>query len=255
MNRRAPCAALVGAVILALTASGIAAAHVVRQFGPYTIALGWLGEPTYVGEHNAIVAVVKDAAGNPVNDLASGDLTVTVSAGGQSTAALPLDPSYDEDTGLGTPGEYTADMIPTIPGDYTFHLAGKVHDTAVDETATSSDTTFNSVEDPASVQFPVKVPTTTEISDKVDKLDSRLTSATAEASGSADAIKAATDAAGAATSAVESATEAFTAAQATANEASNAANRALIVGAVVGGIGILLGLAGIILGLRARRRA
>ena len=241
MNRRTIGAAASGAAVLALALSGIASAHVVKQFGPYSIALGWLSEPTYVGEQNAIVAIVTDAKGAPVNDLGSGDLTVTVSAGGQTTAALPLDPSYDPDTGLGTPGEYFADLIPTLPGDYTFHLAGKVHDTAVDEVATSSDTTFNSVEDPATIQFPVKVPTTVEISTKLDKMDPRVQSAADAASAAADSVKSATDVAGAA--------------QAAAADASSQASQALIVGGLVGGLGVVLGLAGIALALRARKAA
>lgn len=156
MNRRMPGIALSAAALLAITASSVASAHIVKQFGSYSIALGWLTEPTFVGEPNAVVAIVTDDKGKPVNDLASGDLTVVVSAAGQTSATLPLDPSYDPDTGFGTQGLYSTDVIPTQPGDYTFHLAGKVHGTAVDETATSSDTTFNAVEDPSSVQFPVK---------------------------------------------------------------------------------------------------
>ncbi len=241
MNRRAIGAALSGAAILVMIVSGMASAHVVRQFGSYSIALGWLTEPTFVGEQNAVVAIVTDSKGSPVNDLRAGDLTVTVSAGGQSTAALPLDPSYDPDTGFGTPGLYFTDVIPTQPGDYTFHLSGKVHDATVDETSTSSDTTFNAVEDPASVQFPVKVPTTTELWTKVDRLDARIQSAA--------------DAASAATGSIQSAADAASAAQASATNAANLASQALIVGIVVGGIGILAGLAGVVLAIRARKAA
>ena len=262
MNRRTIGAALSGAAILATIVSGAASAHVVKQFGAYSIALGWLTEPTFVGEPNAVVAIVTDDKGKPVNDLNSGDLTVTVAAGGQTSAVLPLDPSYDADTGFGTQGLYFTDLIPTQPGDYTFHLAGKVHDTAVDETATSSDTTFNAVEDPASVQFPVKVPTTTEISDKVDKLNTRVQTAADAASPATGSIQSATDAANAATTSVKSATDAAAAAQTAANaaqaSASNAASQAsqaLLVGVLVGGLGVLLGLAGVALALRARKAA
>ena len=262
MNRRTIGAALGGAVILAIAASGIASAHVVKQFGTYSIALGWLTEPTFVGEANAVVALVTDDKGHPVNDLNAGDLTVTVSAAGQTSAVLPLDPSYDEDTGFGTQGLYFTDVIPTQPGDYTFHLSGKVHDATVDETATSSDTTFNAAEDPGSVQFPVKVPTTTEIATKVDKLDGRVQTAADAASAATSAIQAATDAANAAAASVKAATDAATAAQtaasaaqASASNASSQASQALLVGALVGGLGVLLGLTGVVLALRARKAA
>jgi len=262
MNRRTIGAALSGAAILVIATSGIASAHVVKQFGSYSIALGWLTEPTFVGEPNAVVAIVTDANGKPVNDLNSGDLTVTVTAGGQTSAVLPLDPSYDADTGFGTQGLYFTDLMPTQPGDYTFHLAGKVHDAAVDETATSSDTTFNAAQDAASVQFPVKVPTTTEISAKVDKLDTRVQTAADAASAATTSIQTATDAATAATAAAKTATDAATAAQTTATaaqtaaaNAANQASQALLAGVLVGGLGILIGLAGIILAIRARKAA
>ena len=71
-------------------------------------------------------------------------------------ARPPLDllNKFDPDTGLGVPGDYEAPLVPTAPGDYTFHLSGKIHDTVVDETATSSDSTFNSVVDATDIQFP-----------------------------------------------------------------------------------------------------
>ena len=218
MHRRAIRIALCGAVILAATTAGITSAHVVKQFGAYSIALGWLHEPAYVGADNAVQVIVKDASGNPVNDVPSSDFGVTVSAGGQTSAVLPLNASADPDTGLGTPGEYTAHLTPTIPGVYTFHLAGTVHGTAVDETVSSSDTTFNQVEDQSAAQFPAKVPSTTELATKVDRQDSRIA-----------------------------------AAQAAASDASNAAATALIVGGLVGGLGILLGAAGLIVAMRARQ--
>ena len=227
MHRRSVTAAVVGAVLLAAAAGGVASAHIVKQFGPYSIALGWLVEPTYVGERNAVVVIVKDATGNPVDDIKAGDLTVSATAAGQSTAPLPLIPSFDPDTGLGTHGEYAADLIPTLPGDYAFHLSGSVHGTAVDETAVSSGTTFNAVEDPTSVQFPVKVPTTTELSTKVDQLGTRVQ-------------RAADDAA---------------AAQTKADDAANSARLALAVGGILGGLGVVLGLAGVLLARRSRKAA
>ena len=173
--------AMSAAAIVAGLAAGPAQAHVLKDFGPYSVALGWVHEPTYVGQLNAVQAVVKDAAGKPVTDVADGDLTVVVSAGGQDSAALPLVATYDDDTGLGTPGDYEAPLIPTIPGDYTFHLAGKIHDTAVDETATSSDSTFDSAVDETDIQFPAKVPSLTEVSTRLDRLDARLSAAASAA--------------------------------------------------------------------------
>jgi hypothetical protein len=220
MHRRSLGAAVCGAALLAILVAGITSAHVVKSFGPYSIALGWLHEPAYVGVDNAVQVIIKDGSGNPVDDVPASDLGVTLTAGGQTSAVLPLNASHDPDTGLGTPGEYTAHVIPTIPGDYTFHLAGTVHGTAVDETVTSSDTTFDAVQDQTAAQFPARIPSTTDLSAKVDRLDSRISAGAAAA-----------------------------------GDASDAASRALIVGITLGGIGVVLGAAGIVLALRARRVA
>ncbi len=227
MRLRSSVVAMCAGVILAIGFAGVAGAHVVAQFGPYSLAIGWLHEPAYVGVDNAVQVIVKDAAGKPIDDVPASDFTVVVSTGGQQTAALPLNASADPDTGLGTPGEYTAHLIPTAPGDYTFHLVGTIHGTKVDQSFTSSATTFNAVEGQADAQFPVKVPSETEVSALVDRLTARVTSAQAAADAATGA----------------------------ASSASDAATRALEVGAVVGGAGVVCGLAGIALALRARRKA
>jgi hypothetical protein len=220
MQRHTLAVAACGAAVLAFSVAGLASAHVVNTFGSYSIALGWLHEPAYVGADNAVQVIIKDGSGKPVDDVPASDLGVTVATGGQTSAVLPLNASSDPDTGLGTPGEYTAHLTPTAPGDYTFHLSGTVHGTAVDETVTSSDTTFEAVQDQSGAEFPATVPSTTDLSGKVDRLDPRVT-----------------------------------AAQSAASDASDAANRALLVGVVVGGIGVVLGLAGVGLALRARKSA
>jgi hypothetical protein len=214
------------ALMLALILASTASAHIVKQFGTYSVAMGWLHEPTYTGVENAVQVVVKDASGQPVNDLQPGDLTVVVSTAGQQTAALPLLPSFDPDTGLGTPGEYDAVLTPTEVGDYTFHLAGSIHGQTVDETATSSDQTFDPVTDGTAVQFPVKLPAVGDLSTLIQRVDGRATSATTAAA----------------------------AAQQAASTASDDARFALIAGLSVGGLGVLLGLAGLIVGLRATGR-
>jgi hypothetical protein len=232
--------AIGAAFMLALVISSTASAHVVKQFGTYSVAMGWLHEPTYVGVENSVQVIVKDAAGKPVNDLQPGDLQVVVSTAGQQTAALPLQPSFDPDTGLGTPGEYTASLIPTQVGDYTFHLTGSIHGQAVDETAISSDQTFNSVTAGTDVQFPVKLPALGDLSTLIQRVDGRVTTANTAAT---QAQQAATQAQQAVAAAVQA-----------ANQASDNANRALLAGVLVGGLGVLLGLAGLIVGLRASRR-
>lgn len=227
--RRSAGAILAAAVLaLGLTAGSAATvrAHVVQQFGPYSVAIGWLHEPTYIGVENAVQVIVKDAAGKSVDDISPDDFHVTVTAGGQTSQSLPLNASFDPDTGLGTPGEYTAHLIPTFVGDYTFHLKGTIHGQLVDASFTSSDKTFDSVRDATEVEFPAKLPALGELATRLDRVDQR---ASAGASVAARA-------------------------SASASQAQASADRALAVGVVVGGLGFLFGLAGLLVALRVRRR-
>jgi len=194
------------------------AAHVVKQVGPYTVALGWVREPTYVGQLNAVQVVIKDAKGNPVSDLSADDLKVVVSTADQQSDPMSLAPTFDEDTGLGIPGDYEAPMIPTALGDYTFHVTGTIHSTKIDETATSSDTTFDSVVDPSAVQFPNKLPAVGDLATRIERVDARVQSQISAA-----------------------------------NDAKSSAQGALVVGIAVGGAAVLIGLVGLALAIMARR--
>ena len=242
-SRRLGVAFLASAFAVLLVA-GTADAHIVKTFGKYTVALGWVHEPTYVGEQNAVQVVIKDAAGKAVTDLNDGDLKVTVAVGGKTSDPLDLLNTFDPDTGLGVPGDYEAPIIPTAPGDYTFHLTGSIHGTAVDETATSSDSTFNSAVDATGIQFPNQLPALTDIITRLDRIDARLSASPAPSSGAA----AAASAAPVDNSAVDAATAAAASAQ-------SAANTALLVGGVIGGAGVIIGLAALVLAMRGRRPA
>src|SRR2546422_11518924 len=74
----------------------------------------------------------------------------------------------------GTPGEYNSSLIPTRPGTYAFRFTGSIKGQNVDETFTSSDHTFNNVENPATVQFPAKDPSNGELAAKLSNLDPRI---------------------------------------------------------------------------------
>ena len=234
--------AMAMAAALTIAVVGTIQAHVLKDFGQYSVALGWAVEPTYVGQVNAIQVVVKDKAGKPVTDLAEGDLKVVASVGGQDSSPLSLVSKFDEDTGLGIPGDYETPLTPTAPGDYTFHLTGSIHGQAVDETATSSDSTFDSAAEATDVEFPNKLPSLTEITTSLDRINARLSASPAP--GASAAAPAPTADAGLA--------DAVSAAQATATQARDAASSALIVGILVGAVGVILGGAALILVRRPR---
>jgi hypothetical protein len=164
------------AVLVALLSAGIVGAHVTRQAGPYTIEIGWANEPTYVGEANAVLIIVQDAADQPVTDLAEDDLKVVVLNGSEQTGELTFEPGFSVEEGWGQPGEYNAPIMPTAPGEYTFHLTGAIRGEPVDIEVTSGDETFDSVKGTSEIQFPAKLPTLTEVVTRLDQIDERLAS-------------------------------------------------------------------------------
>lgn len=166
--------AATGALLWALIAGTIVYAHVVKQAGPYTVEIGWQHEPTYVGEANGVQVIVHDADDQPITDLGTDDLKVVVSTSGQQTSELTFEPGFDLEEGDGNPGEYNAPIMPTAPGDYTFHLTGAIHGEPVDITVASSDETFDTVRGTAEIQFPTKLPGVAEIVTRLDRIDQRL---------------------------------------------------------------------------------
>jgi hypothetical protein len=162
------------ATIALLAVVAPAWAHEARNVGPYRFLVGWGSEPAFVGQENSIQLILTDrATGKPVQN--PGTLKVTAVFGTQ-TMVFPLEPTFDPDTGLGTPGDYRAWLFPTAPGDYTFHFTGTIGSQKVDESFTSGPTTFNPVQDPTTAEFPLQMPTMTELSQRVSVALPRLAS-------------------------------------------------------------------------------
>jgi hypothetical protein len=158
-------------------------AHEQRQVGAYQLTVGWAHEPTYVGEVNAVQLIIHDAKGNPIDDIGSPPtLQVEAIFGGQTSSPLDLEPSFDPDTGLGNHGEFDAALAPTAAGNYTFHFFGTLNGQKVDERFNSGPTTFNTVEEPTSVEFPTKVPALPDLATLTGRLSGRVDHAAALAS-------------------------------------------------------------------------
>jgi hypothetical protein len=168
--------AVLAAVFVALAAAAPAAAHEVRQVGAYRFTVGWGSEPAYVGQENSVQLILaRRTNGKPVVGLGT-TLRLTVSFGTQ-TMAFALAPTFDPDTGLGTPGDYRAWLFPTAPGDYTFHFSGTIGSQRIDQRFTSGPATFATVRDPEAAEFPVQTPTMTELAQRVSVALPRLASA------------------------------------------------------------------------------
>ena len=173
-----------GAVALAtagLLLATPAFAHTTKDAGPYKLTFGWRNEPAYTGTPNAVQLFVKDAKGNPVDDLGTKGLTVAVTTGTGATAKtsspMTLTSAFDPDTGLGTHGEFDAPILPTAAGTYTLHITGDITGTAVDVSAASSDKTFADVTDPTAIEFPVQTQTLPQLSSAITTLQGRVASA------------------------------------------------------------------------------
>jgi hypothetical protein len=174
----ASAAIMATAVCLLFGLAGVASAHEEREIGAFNVEVGFGDEPPYAGFKNSVQLVLSDASGNPVTDL--GDtLSVDVTTGDQTTT-LAIEPNF-EVGGDGTPGDYRAWFIPTRPGTYSFHFTGSIKGQKVDETFTSSPTTFDDVVDPTQAEFPVKDPTLGQVSQRIDQEVPRLNSAIASA--------------------------------------------------------------------------
>jgi len=160
-----------------------ASAHEARTVGAYHFLVGWGAEPAYAGQQNSVQLILTTAAGKPVTDL--GDSLKVEVIYQSHTTTLSLEPAFDPDTGLGTPGDYRAWFFPTAPGDYTFHFTGTIGSQGVDERFTSGPQTCDPVGDPTGVEFPIKNPTLTELGTAVQRQNTRIDAATADAKAAA----------------------------------------------------------------------
>lgn len=238
MSNRASALAL--AVLASVALASPAAAHTGHEVGDYILEIGWRNEPAFVGQPNAVQVTISDHHdGAPILDLAADALAVVVTTAGVDSASLPLEPAFDAVEKTGPLGEYGAALVPTAPGDYTFHITGSIHDTAVDLTVTSGDETFNAVVASTDLEFPAKMPTLTEVGTRLDRIDSRIAALQSAAPGpdSGDgALQAARDAADVARAALTQADKAFT------------------TGLLIGGAGLLVAVIALFLAFRATRR-
>jgi hypothetical protein len=203
-------AAAMLAVLLVLAASGNA--HERRQVDNYVMRVGWADEPAFAGTKNGVQLLLSDVSGKPVTDLPE-DLKVDVIFGTQKIGPLTLDAAFGKN--FGRPGDFRAALIPTRPGNYTFHFIGSLGGKHIDESFTSSDKTFDPVQEAAAIEFPAKDPSPGQMAEKLDRLNSRV--------------------------------ESF---QAAAQDAAAGARQARLLGA----IGILAGIAGLVAAAASHRR-
>jgi hypothetical protein len=146
--------------LMTSTASG----HERREVGPYRFIVGFLVEPAFEGLKNGVdlrvFEAVSDAPLEGLQDTLQVEITHVPSKVGK---VLPLRTIYRD------PGHYTADLIPTAPGQYRFRFVGSIQDMAVQETfdSKSGGGQFDDIESSGDIQFPVRLPEIREIANVV----------------------------------------------------------------------------------------
>jgi hypothetical protein len=175
------------AALLVPLAALPAAAHGTKKQGDLVMTVGFGTEPAFVGEVNSVqLLLVHD--GKPVTDLGSGGkvaVEVTSETADDAKMNMTMEPRFEVGE-FGTPGDYRADFIPTAPGKYTFHFTGTIQGEKVDKKFTSVTDGFAEVEDPAKAQFPIKQPSTVQLSERLDREVQRANDAVAAAQNKAD---------------------------------------------------------------------
>jgi hypothetical protein len=138
--------------------------HVV---GAYRLEIGWGEEPAFAGVRNTVTVEVTDAARHaPVTDLGGGALTAEVVFGDQHVV-LPLRANPEHRN------TFEASILPTRPGTYTFHIAGRVNNQAIDVRSICSPQSFDCVLSSDELQFPAKDPSAGELSARLERSSPR----------------------------------------------------------------------------------
>lgn len=158
LNRARPGIAVAAALAVLAASAGAVLAHEVREVGDYTIVIGLIDEPVFVGQKSGLEILITTGDEQPVEGL---EETLAAEAiQGEDRRQLTLGPRFGE------PGWYQAFFIPTRAGAYTFNITGSIEGQEIDETFTSSPGGFSEVEEVSSAQFPVQLPAAAELADQ-----------------------------------------------------------------------------------------
>lgn len=140
-----------------------ALAHERIEIGPYSVVVGWQEEPAIVGERNALLLIVTEGDA-PLSGVEA-TLDVELLYGGRSFRTN-LTPSP-------TPGEYTAEIFPTVRGQYEVRLFGAIGSESVDAIVAPEE-----IFSASRIQFPEAQPDILELQEtfqtETDELQAQL---------------------------------------------------------------------------------
>jgi hypothetical protein len=143
-------------LLAALLVTRIVFAHGHTMVGDYELVIGFHNEPAIQGEPNGLdLFVTNSKTKEKVNKLEA-----TLKAEiifGSSKRQVEVKPQW------GVDGAYTAYVLPTEAGDYTWHIFGSINSTPVDVSMTSSEQTFGAVIARSEYSFPEVELSTSEL--------------------------------------------------------------------------------------------
>jgi hypothetical protein len=145
-------------LLIGLSWPAPASAHERRKIAgdKVEVVVGWLVEPAYVEQPNGIdFRVMKAGTTDPIEGL---EKTVKVEVTKGATKK-----TYDLKARFGMKGAYTADIVPTSTGDYTFRFTGEIEGAQINETFESGPGRFNAIQPLTANQFPAPVLSTGEL--------------------------------------------------------------------------------------------
>ena len=185
---------LAAAAVTTIIAPTAALAHEERQVGDYQFVVGFLDEPAYEGERNAVSLRVtkareEDHSGDDhgaedddstCTDMDSEDddhddgheVEMVPVEGIESTlrvevthVASGVSKTMNLRAVFGEPGHYAADLIPTSPGHYRFRFVGSIDGEAIDATydSRSGGGDFDDVQVASAIHFPEPVSSSREL--------------------------------------------------------------------------------------------
>jgi hypothetical protein len=153
--------AVLVAALLPFNAS-VVSAHGHIEVGDYELVIGFINEPAYQGQPNGLdLRVTNTKTNEPVKGLEQ-TLKAEITFGG-AKQELAIEPQWGQD------GAYTANIVPTKAGAYTWRIFGDIETTPVDVSMTSGPEAFSEVEALGSVAFPAADPTAAELQQQIDQ--------------------------------------------------------------------------------------
>ena len=226
--------------LLTMISATIVFGHEDEEVGGYALVVGFLDEPAYEGQRNAVSLRVTRAKAEGHGDSAQkeaakesdhhGEPAATYVEGLQSTLlvevthvpsgvskTMNLRPAWND------PGHYLADLIPTSPGHYRFRFFGTIEGNMIDSTYDSEagGGSFDDVQVASAIHFPETVASSRQ-------LESAVRGAQTEAQKARDAA-------------------------ASAENGASGASMLGIAGIVVGAVGIALGSVSLAISVRRRQ--